>query len=457
MHLIEELAGQGKLLDPETRVPVRVVRGRVVSAAGRDLGPVRGPLDFLPRHEETIKVRAVSPEDVARVRAQLDLPASAEIDAQIALSIAATGTRFESDHLSAEARILAERFRIAAFAIDAPGPSRARQVLASIDQALFGGPRAPLLRHVSSHVGALLTAGHEVYRSVRVRNEGREPLTTAHGWVETRWKRADGTPIPDCTMRNDLPVDIGEGREITLILRVRVPGSMGPHVLEVVQGSGETAAEPLLSHPVEVIPTELPLFDYAYYPTRLTYPAEHHGAYLEAVEFLSQEYPGRSLAGLEIGGGVHPTAHGIAGHGHRFVCADISHSQSILGALYFHHKMPALDQSLAFLSCEGTQLPFGDEAFDGVVMFSAFHHFADPLALLAELKRVTRPDGFVFIGCETCAPDPRDGDYRDELRRGINEQMWTLAEFAGFFRASGLKPVRARIDYHQLKVGLRKA
>lgn len=455
MQLIEELAAQGKLLDPETRAPVRVVAGRVVSASGRDLGPVRGPLDFLPRHKETIKPRAVSPEDVARVRAQVGLEQSPEVDAEVARSIAATGAQFESDHLSAEARILAERLRMAAFATEPSGPSRAGQVLTSIGQALFGVPKDAVLRHVSSHVGARMTARHEIYRSVRVRNEGRETLAASQGRVQTRWKRADGTPVPECSLDTELPVDIEGGREITLILRIRVPPTMGPHLLEVVQVPGAGSA--LLSHPVEVIPTELPLFDYTYYPTRLEYPSEHHVGYLEAVEFLQQEYPGRSLSGLEIGGGMHPTAYAVAGHGHRFVCADISHSQSILGALYFHQKMPALDESLSFLSCEGTQLPFGDGAFDGVMMFSAFHHFEDPLALLAEAKRVTRPDGFIFIGCETCAPDPADGDYRDELRRGINEQMWTLAEFEGFFRASGLRPVRARIDYHQLKVGLRKA
>jgi SAM-dependent methyltransferase len=105
---------------------------------------------------------------------------------------------------------------------------------------------------------------------------------------------------------------------------------------------------------------------------------------------------------------------------------------------------------------EYTDLPFADEAFDGIVLFTAFHHFADPLSLLRELQRVTRQDGFIFIGCDNCVPNPRDPEYRAELRRGINEQMWTLPEYADFFRKAGLEIARARVDYHSLKVSLVK-
>src|SRR5207244_1284884 len=104
----------------------------------------------------------------------------------------------------------------------------------------------------------------------------------------------------------------------------------------------------------------------------------------------------------------HPTGHSLAERGHRVVASDISHAQSILGTLYFHLKKPALDESLGFISCDGTDLPFADSSFDGVMLISAFHHFADPPALLREIRRVIRPEGFVYIGCETCAPNPAD-------------------------------------------------
>jgi demethylmenaquinone methyltransferase/2-methoxy-6-polyprenyl-1,4-benzoquinol methylase len=178
---------------------------------------------------------------------------------------------------------------------------------------------------------------------------------------------------------------------------------------------------------------------------------------VEAAEFIAQRFGDRALSLLEIGGGVHPTAHALALRGHRVVSSDISHSQSILGTLYFRHKMPALDDSLAFVSCDGTRLPFAQGAFDGVVLFAAFHHFAEPVRLLREIRRVTRPEGFAFLGCDPCMPDPTDAEYRAELRRGINEQMWTLEEFAGFFRAADLEVARARVDGQSLKVALVKA
>jgi ubiquinone/menaquinone biosynthesis C-methylase UbiE len=316
-----------------------------------------------------------------------------------------------------------------------------------------------------SAAGARLMTGQEVFRSVRVRNSGNAMLRASEpgaARIETRWTTAEGAPLPTLVVSNELPVDIEPGREITLILRVRAPAEAGRFTLNVVLlVPGEPAAT-VAAIPVETISCELPVFEYSYFPDLLEYGPDHHVAMLETLEFLKQQYPAKSTAVLEIGGGVHPTGHAIAAHGHRahghrVVSSDISHSQSILGTLFFQHKMPALAESLAFISCDGTELPFGDEAFDGVMLFAAFHHFADPLALLAEMKRVIRPDGFIFLGCENCAPNPADPQYREELRRGINEQMWTLAEFTDFFRKAGLRVVRARVDRHSLKVGLVRA
>ena len=60
-----------------------------------------------------------------------------------------------------------------------------------------------------------------------------------------------------------------------------------------------------------------------------------------------------------------------------------------------------------------TELPFADASFDYVVSLDVFGHvdFADKDALLAEIKRVLRPDGVTMHGIESLDPKLHP-DYR---------------------------------------------
>lgn len=458
MHVLEELARERKLLCPDTGAPVRVEERRVLSDSGRELGEIPGPLNFLKAARAPADLTGVPAKEVERVRSHLKLPPGPEVESEIAKAIAWTGARFEAPHLSAEARLLAERFRIPEFDLGAMGRQTAMgRVVAAVGARLRGEEaRVQVVRH---SVGEHLTVGREVYRSVRLRNTGTATLRSdglgvAH--VDTRWCGQDAKPIAEAQRSNALPVDIEPGRELTLILRIKVPAVPGPHVMHLHLVAPGAPSEPVASFPIQAVLCDLPVFDYAYHPQMLEYDADHRVANDELRAFLAERYAGRAATVLEIGGGVHPMGWVLANEGHRVIAADISHAQSILGALYFRHAMPALRDSLAFLSCDGVELPFADETLDGVTLFAAFHHFADPVELLRQMKRVIRPDGFIYIACDCCAPSPEGADYLEELRRGINEQMWTLPEYAGFFAAAGLEVARCRIDFHSIKVAVVK-
>ena len=56
-----------------------------------------------------------------------------------------------------------------------------------------------------------------------------------------------------------------------------------------------------------------------------------------------------------------------------------------------------LPPSLEFTVCEAEKLPAADDAFDAVVTWSAFEHIDDPSVVLAEIRRVLRPDGVLFL------------------------------------------------------------
>jgi SAM-dependent methyltransferase len=51
-------------------------------------------------------------------------------------------------------------------------------------------------------------------------------------------------------------------------------------------------------------------------------------------------------------------------------------------------------------------LPYADGAFSIVVSRFAFHHFPDPRAVLAEMRRVCRPGGRVVVCDLVGSPDP---------------------------------------------------
>jgi ubiquinone/menaquinone biosynthesis C-methylase UbiE len=452
MRILEELVSRRSLLCPGTRAPAQVRDGRIVSPEGEDFGSAAGPLDLRPGHRESRSGGDVPPQDVERLRVQLELPQGEEVRAEVARAIAATGAQFQEDHLSAESRSLAARLRMPEFTAQ-PKSIISRLSGAVASAGMRFAPKRARLEGIGHTVGELLTAGRQVQRGVRVRNAGKSSIPAGTS-IETRFTSPAGEPVAGTSLSTAVPVDLDAGRELTLILGWRAPEAAGSFRIEA-RLAGE--ATPFIAAPVLSIPCDLPVFEYAYHPEGLSYAADHHVAMLELEAFLAKRSPNGGVSILEIGGGIHPTGHALAQRGHRVVSADISHSQSILGALYFRTKMPELDERLAFVSCEGAVLPFADGAFEGVMLFAAFHHFADPVALLREAMRVTTPEGFIYLACDSCFPETSREDYLNDLRDGINEQIWTLPEFAAYFREAGLAVAQARIDHASLKVVLLKA
>lgn len=430
MSLLESLVRSGRLVVPGDATPLTLGNGRVVAPDGTDYGPATGPLDFLGTQPSP---GPVPDEAIEKIRGHLQLPPTDEVKAAIASAIAASGADLGREHFTAEARVLAERF-----GLDAPSA-----VATSSAQPLTGHERLELVSH---SIGPRLTTGRAVQRSVRVRNAGPGPIP-AGTRVETYWL-ADAAPAGLC----DIPVDIAPGREITLIVRIHGPKVVGPATLKARLLLPTGLSEPFLDHAVDAIQPDLPLFDYEYSPHLLTYEYDHKVATDELMAWIEAREGGRACSLLEIGGGVHPSSTPAVQAGHNLVSVDVTHSQSILGALYFRNALPKSTETLAFLTCDGTRLPFAPATFDGVSMFAAFHHFADPVALLNEVKRVLKPGGFAYIACDCCAPDPASPDYLKDLAQGVNEQMFTLPEYHGFFRAAGLSVARARVDCQSLKV-----
>ena len=88
-------------------------------------------------------------------------------------------------------------------------------------------------------------------------------------------------------------------------------------------------------------------------------------------------------------------------------------------------------------------LPYADGTFSIVVSRFAFHHFQDPRAVLAEMRRVCRPGGRVVVCDLTASDDPVKADafHRIEMLRDPSHvRALPLAELEALYAAVGLAP-----------------
>ncbi|HYY06000.1 MAG TPA: methyltransferase domain-containing protein, partial [Candidatus Limnocylindria bacterium] len=94
-------------------------------------------------------------------------------------------------------------------------------------------------------------------------------------------------------------------------------------------------------------------------------------------------------------------------------------------------------------------LPYPDAAFSLVVSRFAFHHFPEPRAVLAEMKRVCAPGGRVAVVDVAASEDPVKAaalNRMEKLRDPSHVRAMPLAEQLSLFERAGL-PAPARTPY----------
>ena len=90
-------------------------------------------------------------------------------------------------------------------------------------------------------------------------------------------------------------------------------------------------------------------------------------------------------------------------------------------------------------------LPFPDGAFSLVTSRFAFHHFLDPKAVLAEMKRVCAPGGRVAVIDTEASPDAAKAaefNRMEKLRDPSHVRAMPLTELKGLFAPAGLPSPR---------------
>ena len=446
MPLLEELASRRLILCPKSRQPLSIsADGRFAEAGGRRWSVKNGALDLYGDYRGAPAVANVPKEFTRAVVKALKYPQTPEMLAAVEAAIADTALTAGDTAYTAEIRELSDRLGIAA-SEDAPAAPLAGEL-----------NRDPRIAFERTFIEPVLPAGRHVRRSVRIRNDGlttiastgARPVVLSYHWLD-----AVGNIVAWDGARTKLPVPIAPGGSLTVICEIEVPVAPGWYRLQfqpLVEGERWIAGE-LLTVPVTVDVTVPAVLTPAQTGKNHDYGQDHAvGLGLVAQYVVSHAIARRRLL-LEVGGAIHPQAASLVAHGCDVVAIDISFPMSQLGQLYFDHVETEKKGHIAFLACDAHDPPFPEATFDGVTIFAALHHFADPLRLLANLRRVVKPGGFIAVMCEPCMPDPTAAMYLRDLEKGINEQCWTVEEHGEIFLASGLRPIQAQVDVASLKV-----
>ena len=366
----------------------------------------------------------------------MNLPDSEETVAAVAEVLRrAASMSAHHDEFDAEIRDIADRF-----GIDAPVAPVAPEVTAI--------PPAPEVLDVGverHYIPDRLPPGERVTCNVRFRNQGTESFSSASATpitVGVRWFDGDGRLVPLPEHRTRFPITMTPGRAVTLPVELDTPAREGVYSLVVcpviehrrwVFESGFAASVTVQSgsvrHALDLQPDA----------QALPYAEDHEVARLmleqQAAGLLA--VPGRRI--LEIGVGAAPQVSWFGPHD--AVNVDINLPLLELGSLWYDHHADEVTDRVAFLCADATDLPFESETFDIVAMFATLHHFPQPEVLLRECRRLLRPKGLLAVMCEPVGASLESIDTLRDLEKGINEQVFTAAEYEAIFAAAGLAPV----------------
>lgn len=392
---------------------------------------------LLPDFRSSLAAAPLTEAEVGQVVAAFGIKDDAATRARFAAIFAQT-YQFDESFLEAENNYLLQRLAI---------NREARPTVEALAEPGNGEAAFAVVRH---YVPETLARGGSTSHNVRLRNTGTEPLLrhARGGWsLAFRW--AEG---PEAGL-TPLPVTLLPGREISLPVRLAAPEAVGSSDLRVVlvhaDGRVLEAAERFSIAIVEKVQRPYRALDPIRGPLAADYDEDHRIG-IRLVERAVNL--GHARRGLEIASSSSPATCNL---GCLTVNIDID-AQTMQAAQVVFEKRGY--SNVIFACCDALRLPFAAETFDFVATFAALHHFADPVSVLREAARVVKPGGFVAVMCEPTGheferPHPQ---IVEVLEHGVNEQIFSIDEYARMFHAAGLRPTSSQLDDDSLKVILRR-
>jgi len=293
--------------------------------------------------------------------------------------------------------------------------------------------------------------------NVRLENTGVSTFSSHTNppiFISYHWRDLDGQMIVKEGHRTPIPIELLPNRQITVPMLITTPNQVGQYLLEITLVHEGIC---WLDETSKIITTEIvanaPLdLTSKWQQTQLvpeSYAADHH----RGVELLKQRLERLASSKpkiLEIGGNANPMIKELTGELYN-VDVDIHGLQ--MGVL----ATQQMGVEMQFICADANALPFLDNFFDAIIIFSSLHHFPDLRATMKALQRKVQPGGFIAALCEPVGHyfgDNVPSVFLDELLKGVNEQTFSLAEYADIFCGAGLDSKDIIADFGSLKAFL---
>lgn len=322
------------------------------------------------------------------------------------------------------------------------------------------GEDVPRYRWLKDYIPRLLPPGQDLTANLRFENSGRAvirhagpaPVVLAYRWLDE-----DDRPVAQEDQRTPLPVDLPPGRQLTAPIRLRTPAVPGRYRLRL--SMIEEGVRPLEAD-AKVLPIRVKAAAEVRAPegwmvnehAPASYGADHARAAGMLAEWLGQHAPAWPRI-LEIGGNAHPMIAGLNGELYNL---DVD----LLGLQVCRLLQRMRGGSVRSVCADAANLPFPRGFFDAVVVVASVHHFPDPAAVLRGVRERLAPGGFIGLFCEPVGhiwPGAVDPAFLAELAKGVNEQTFSLAEYAMIFRDAGLCADEVVVDFNSLKARLMRS
>lgn len=398
------------------------------------------------------------PKFAAEMANAFALPAD-DVTVALIQNIFSKDYEFADSLIDVESRQFVDRVRSSGIQLSEQFPTQDESQCQSIDRDTHpvNVPKLVRYRWLLDYLPRQIEVEKTFTGNVRLENVGISTISSqTHPpiFISYHWRSPEGEILINDGYRTPLPIDLLPGRQLTLPILIYTPDRPGLYLLEITMVNEGVCwlDDGAKTIPIEVVANKPPDLTAKWQVNSLaaeSYFADHRrGLELlkERLERLGKPQPKI----LEVGGNARPMIHTLPGDLYN-VDVDVHGLQ--IGFLAAQHS----NVDMKFLCADANALPFVDRFFDCIVIFSSLHHFPNLRLTLRSLAQKVQPNGFIGVLCEPSGHyfgENIPPDLHAELLQGVNEQTFSLSEYADIFRQAGLELEEAIVDAGSVKAFL---